>query len=54
MNNRNDDNFILDMSLVAAKNGGFKNIIPKYFCLNKVRSRRLGTFHVFQIQFEEF
>ena len=27
MNNRNDDNFILDVSLVAARNGGFKNII---------------------------
>ena len=52
MNNRNDDNFILDVSLVAARNSGFENIIDKYLSLNKIRSHRLGTYHVFQIQFE--
>lgn len=29
-------------------------VVFRYLCLNKIRSYRLGTYHVFQIQFENF
>ena len=29
-------------------------VVFRYLCLNKIRSYRLGTYYVFQIQFENF
>ena len=29
-------------------------VVFRYLCFNKIRSYRLGTYHVFQIQFENF